>query len=203
MPNGGIRNYWPATNNYWSLVSNGHTNVEKWSTCFFDVKFTQIATIIPRLFFEIWKCFTWLFVTVQSPDAMCKVLCELEKSTQMEPVDVVFWKAEVGVAYMGRCSNNSRMRGYDVFECATKYAGVISVTDFAQKQCHLVVFLVGDMKVTQRIYNFSPGPTTLPNKNSQMYTLRWSKSLAKFWKIIIIINEAISILFSDWMVEMG
>ena len=42
-----------------------------------------------------------------------------------------YFQAEVGVAYMGRCSTNSCMRGYKVFECARKYAGVISVTDFA------------------------------------------------------------------------
>ena len=31
-------------------------------------------------------------------------------------------QAEVGVAYMGRCSSIVSMRGYKVFECATNYA---------------------------------------------------------------------------------
>ena len=68
------------------------------------------------------------------------------------------------MAYMRRCSKVSCMCGYKVYECATKYAEVMSVTEFAQKQRHLVVFQVCGMKVTHRIYNFSPGPTTLPNK---------------------------------------
>ena len=60
------------------------------------------------------------------------------------------------------------MRGYKVFECATNYAGVISITDFAQKQSHLVAFQVADMKVTQRILISSPGLTSLPNKKYGM-----------------------------------
>ena len=51
-----------------------------------------------------------------------------------------------------------------------------------------MVFQVCDLNVTHRIYNFSPGLTTLPNKNSRMFTLRWCKSPAKCRKIII--NEA-------------
>ena len=82
-----------------------------------------------------------------------------------------------GVAYMR--SKDSCMCGYKVYECATKYAGVMSVTENAQKQHHLVVFQVCDMNVAHRIYNFSPAPTTLSNKNSQMYTLRWCKSQTK------------------------
>ena len=75
------------------------------------------------------------------------------------------FSAEMGVAYRRRCSNDSCMCGYKVYGCATKYAGLMSVTEFAQKQHHLVVFLVN---MAHRIYNFLPGPTTLPNKNSQM-----------------------------------
>ena len=41
-------------------------------------------------------------------------------------------QAEVGVAYMRRC-NDSCMYGYKGYECATKYAGVMSVTKNAQK----------------------------------------------------------------------
>ena len=59
-----------------------------------------------------------------------------------------------------RCSNDSCMCGYKIFGCAIKYTGVISVTDFAQKQRHLVVFLVCDMNVMHRTYNFSPAPTS-------------------------------------------
>ena len=77
--------------------------------------------------------------------------------------------AEVGVAYMRRCSSIVHTHGYEVFDCATKYAGVISVTDFAKKQRHLVVFLVCNMKVTHRIYNFSPALKTLPNKKDFVY----------------------------------
>ena len=59
---------------------------------------------------------------------------------------------------MRRCSNDSCMCGYKVYECATKYAGVISVMEFAQKQCHLMVFQVCDMNVTHRIYKFFTRP---------------------------------------------
>ena len=90
------------------------------------------------------------------------------------------------------CSNQSCMCGCKVYECATKYAGVMSVTENAQKQRHLVVFQVCDLNVTHRIYNFSPGLTTLPNKNSRMFTLRWCKSPAKCRQIIII-NGTITI----------
>ena len=47
------------------------------------------------------------------------------------------------MAYMRMCSNDSCMYGYKVYECVTKYAGVMSVIDFAQKQRHLVVFQAG------------------------------------------------------------
>ena len=59
------------------------------------------------------------------------------------------------MAYMEKYSYIFRTRGYKVLECATNYAGVISVTDFAQKQRHLVVFLVCDMKVTQNLKFFT------------------------------------------------
>ena len=96
------------------------------------------------------------------------------------------------MAYFRRCSSIVHTCGYEVFDCATKYAGVISVTEFAQKQRHLVVSQVCDMNVSHRIYKFSPGLTTLPNKKKFSYMLRWSKSLAKSPKIIIR-NRAISI----------
>ena len=62
----------------------------KWSTCFFDVKCTQIKILIARLFFEISKYFQLLFFMGQSGDALCEVLCESEKGAYLEPVDVVF-----------------------------------------------------------------------------------------------------------------
>ena len=74
----------------------------------------------------------------QSADASCEVSCESEKVTC-----TYFWRsmlefllcsekdiqAEVGVAYMRSCSNQSCMYGYKVYECATKYAGVMSVME--------------------------------------------------------------------------
>ena len=59
------------------------------------------------------------------------------------------------MAYMRMFSSIVCTRGYEVLECVTKYAGVISVTDFAQKQHHLVVFLVCDMNMTHRPDNFA------------------------------------------------
>ena len=40
-------------------------------------------------------------------------------------------ETEVGVAYMRSCSNLSCMYRYEVFECATKYVGVMSVKKIA------------------------------------------------------------------------
>ena len=37
-------------------------------------------------------------------------------------------RAEIGVADVGRCSTNFCMYGYKVFECATKYGGVMGIT---------------------------------------------------------------------------
>ena len=50
---------------------------------------------------------------------------------------------------------------------------------FYLKERHLVVFQVCDLNVTHRIYNFSPGLTTLPNKIDFSYTLSMCKSPAK------------------------
>ena len=88
---------------------------------FFDVKLTQIANVIPRLFFQISKYFQLLFFMGQSPDAMCKVSCESEKSAWIKPPKSFLflcfseekkYQAEVGVAYMKRCSSIVCTRGY-------------------------------------------------------------------------------------------
>ena len=67
---GGIRNYWPKV---WCRTNI--PKVEKFSTCFFDVKCTQIKIFIARLLLEISKYFRLLFFMGQSPDVTCEVWC--------------------------------------------------------------------------------------------------------------------------------